>query len=204
MQVTAQESFIDPPEDQEEKDTPRSLLSLPPSLVALVLIAFVAIIGAVTVVTRALVYTQRDLSLKERMLAQDIQEQIGPDNIVPHLGQLAFDASGKRPEIDQVIKIAGSPIPVITTLGRDFFTYVFTPTPPRAFRQHQNILFRGMKTRGKFRINTGTSGPTVLYELARIWELLTMKYNIPVAHRALPRTRQWWLYVMSSAGDDKK
>lgn len=138
------------------------------------------------------------------MLAQDVQKRIGPDDIVPRLGQLAFDASGERPEIDQILRAVGSPIPAILALGQGFHTYVFTPASPRVFRRHLKHLFGGpMKIRGGFRINANTSGPTVLHELERIWEIVAVEHGVPVPQRALPRTRQWWLYVVSPPGRQK-
>jgi hypothetical protein len=164
---------------------------------ALLLAAVLVVVGTGAVVARALVYTRRDLRLKELMLARDVAAAITDANVVDRLGQLAFDASGEHPEIDRVLQVVGSPIPAILALGREFSTYVFTPAPPRTFRQYQASLFGGpMTEQGRFRIDANTSGPTALHELRRIWGLVAAQAEVAVQHRALPRTQQWWLYVV--------
>ena len=165
------------------------------------LLAALAIVGVSTVVGRALVYTRRDLRLKELMLARDVAAAIGPENTVARLGQLAFDACGEYPEIDQVLRVVGLPVPAILTLGQRFATYVFTPAPPRTFQKHRNRIFGGpVSLRGRFRVDEASSGPTVLHELRRIWDILARERALPEAQRVLPRARRWWLYVVAPSG----
>jgi hypothetical protein len=164
------------------------------------LLVVLAVAGTSSVVGRALVYTRRDLRLKELMLARDVAAAIHPGNVVARLGQLAFDACGECPEIDQVLRVVSLPVPAILTLGQRFNTYVFTPAPPRTFQRHCPRIFGGpVRLHGRFRIDEGSSGPTVLYELRRIWDLLAQERALPEARRALPRSRHWWLYVVASS-----
>jgi hypothetical protein len=164
------------------------------------LLVVLVVAGTSSVVGRALVYTRRDLRLKELMLARDVAAAIYPGNVVARLGQLAFDACGECPGIDQVLRVVSLPLPAILTLGQRFDTYVFTPAPPRTFQRHCPRIFGGpVRLRGRFRIDEGSSGPTVLYELRRIWDLLAQERALPEARRALPRSRHWWLYVVASS-----
>ena len=69
-------------------------------------------------------------------LREQLEKEVAvrPDEAVARLGRFALEATGEHAGIDQVIRLAARPAPVLVALGKDFCHYTFTTAPPEVAR----------------------------------------------------------------------
>jgi len=128
---------------------------------------------------------------------------VAPDEVVPRLGRFALEATGEHAGIDQVIRVAALPAPVMAALGRDFAHYTFTTAPPEVARRANGLLGDRPHRVPGLPIDASTSGLTAAAELSAIWSLLAEGKNVPLQDRVLPRSARWYLYVVPQPAGEK-
>jgi hypothetical protein len=69
------------------------------------------------------------LDAMRQQMEQQVEMPKGEE--VDWLGRFALEATGEWGGIDQVVRVAARPAPMMVALGRDFSHYVFTTAPPR-------------------------------------------------------------------------
>jgi hypothetical protein len=138
-------------------------------------------------------------------LREQLEKEVSvrPDEVVARLGRFALEATGKHAGIDQVIRIAARPAPVLVALGKDFAHYTFTTAPPQVARSANSLLGDRPRRVPEFPIDASTSGLTAAAELSAIWSLLAEGSNIPVEDRVLPRSARWYLYVVPQPAGER-
>jgi hypothetical protein len=128
---------------------------------------------------------------------------VRPDEAVTRLGRFALEAAGEHAGIDQVIRVAARPAPVLVALGKEFAHYVFTTAPPEVARSANGLLGdRPRRVRG-LSIDASTSGLTAAAELSTIWSLMAEGTSIPLEDRVLPRSARWYLYVVPQPAGER-
>ena len=75
-------------------------------------------------------------------LREQLEKEVSvrPDEAVTRLGRFALEAAGEHAGIDQVIRVAARPAPVLVALGKDFSHYTFTTAPPEVARSANGLL----------------------------------------------------------------
>lgn len=134
------------------------------------------------------------LEAKREEMARTVS--VHPHEVVPLLNRLALEATGEQAGIDQVIKITASPVPAMVALGKGYQHYTFTPAPLESARRADGLLGDRPHKVPAHPINASTSGLTAVAELAAAWSLLAQEAALPPEQRVLPRTTQWYLYVV--------
>jgi hypothetical protein len=132
-------------------------------------------------------------ALREQM---EKEVSVQPGEAVARLGRFALEATGEHAGIDQVIRVAARPAPVLVALGKDFAHYTFTTAPPEVARCADGLLGDRPRRVPGLPIDASTSGLTAAAELSAIWSLLAEGSNIPLQDRVLPRSARWYLYVV--------
>jgi hypothetical protein len=138
-------------------------------------------------------------------LREQLEKEVSvrPDEAVARLGRFALEATGEHAGIDQVIRLAARPAPVLVALGKDFAHYTFTTAPPEVARSANGLLGDRPRRVPGLPIDASTSGLTAAAELSAIWSLLAEGSNIPLEDRVLPRSARWYLYVVPQPAGER-